>query len=137
MLLTPSPSQSSTPFLEIHSQKGHPVLAPGDEGELSIDVFRTEHALIIRAPMAGVSLDDVELSLHADLLTIRGTRHQEEQINDDDWFARECYWGTFSRSIVLPLDVYQEQTQATLKQGLLEIRIPIKQQDFHIPIHLR
>lgn len=97
-----------------------------DEGELSVDAFRDDEQLVIRAPMAGVTIDDIELSIHGDLLTIRGERKLGTSIQEDDWFYRECYWGAFSRSIVLPVDVNTERAQATLKHGLLEIRFPIR-----------
>lgn len=98
-----------------------------EEGQLSVDVFRDGKELVIRSTIAGVTPDQLDIAVHDDLLTIRGERKLEQEINEDDWFYRECYWGTFSRSIILPMDVYAEQTQATVKNGLLEIRVPIRQ----------
>lgn len=96
-----------------------------DEGQLSLDVFREEDVLVIRAPMAGVRDEDLHLSVDGDLLTIRGERRQDREVNEDDWFMRECYWGSFSRSVVLPNDVDGNRASASLNHGLLEVRIPI------------
>ncbi len=101
-------------------------LPRSDEGELSLDIFRDQDTLVIRGAVAGVKPEDLRVAIHGDLLTIRGKREMRESVNDDDWFCDECYWGSFSRSVVLPLDVYSERADATLANGLLEIRIPIR-----------
>ena len=75
--------------------------------------------------MAGVRDEDLHLSVDGDLLTIRGERRQDREVNEDDWFMRECYWGSFSRSVVLPNDVDGNRASASLNHGLLEVRIPI------------
>lgn len=117
------------------------VVSEGDwplteaEGQLSLDVFRREGELVIRATLAGVKPEDVNLSVNGDLLTIRGIRHHEEDIREDDWFHKECYWGGFSRSMVLPLDVYAERADATLRDGILEIRIPIRGMERNIKVN--
>lgn len=99
---------------------------PEAEGQLAVDVFRRGSDLIVRSTLAGVKPEDVDVAVNGDLLTIRGTRMHTEEVNEDDWFHQECYWGTFSRSIVLPVDVYAEQAEASLRDGILEIRIPLR-----------
>lgn len=98
-----------------------------EEGQLSIDVFRDGEALVIRSTMAGVKPEDLEINLEGDLLTIRGRREQGQTFTQDQWFYRECYWGAFSRSIVLPYEVASDSADAQLKNGVLEIRIPIRE----------
>lgn len=110
-------------------------LPSSDDGQLSIDLFRDGDALIVRSPMAGVSLEHIDIAIHGDLLTIRGQRTQPQVINEDDWFCRECYWGSFSRSIVLPLDVQGEQAEAHVKNGILEIRLPLRHVGHRIHVH--
>lgn len=105
-----------------------------DEGQLALDVFRRGDNLVIRSTMAGVKPEDVDVAVNGDLLTIRGTRSHEEEMNEDDWFHRECYWGSFSRSLILPLDVYGEKAEATLRNGILEVRIPLRGSERHIPV---
>lgn len=96
-----------------------------NEGQLSVDVFRDGNTLVIRSTAAGADPDQLDISFHGDLLTIRGVREVDDHVAEDDWFYRECYWGAFSRSIVLPYDVAPERAEATIKNGILEIRLPI------------
>lgn len=84
--------------------------------------------------MAGVNPADIDVVVHDDLLTVRGKREMRETVNADDWFLHECYWGSFSRSIILPTDVFTEQATASLTNGLLEIRIPIREAMRHLDI---
>lgn len=97
-----------------------------DEAQLSVDVYRHGKDLVIRSTVAGADPEHLDIAFHGDLLTIRGKRELEHAMKEEDWFYRECYWGAFSRSIVLPYDVVPDRAEASLKNGILEIRIPIK-----------
>ena len=105
-----------------------------EDGQLSIDVFREGDMLVIRSLVAGVEPDDLDISVNGDLLTIRGKREQSKQSTADDWFYQECYWGSFSRSIVLPYHVAADLTEAQIKNGILEVRIPIKTGDKQVKV---
>jgi HSP20 family protein len=61
-------------------------------------------------------------------LTIRGKREFLHEVPEDQWFYKECFWGAFSRSLVLPFEVAADAAQASLKNGVLEIRIPVREQ---------
>lgn len=98
-----------------------------EEGQLSVDVFRDADDLVIRSTVAGVKPEEIDISMHGDLLTIRGKRQSEREVDEQQWFYRECYWGSFSRSIVLPYEVVTDQAKASLKNGVLEVRIPIRE----------
>ncbi|MFZ2804011.1 MAG: Hsp20/alpha crystallin family protein [Patescibacteria group bacterium] len=98
-----------------------------NEGQLSLDVFREGDTLLIRSTVAGVKPEDLDISVNGDLLTIRGTRDAGREVDDDRWFYRECYWGAFSRSIVLPFEVASDLAEASLKNGVLEIAMPIRE----------
>jgi HSP20 family protein len=100
--------------------------SPLEEGQLSVDVYRNGNDLVIRSTVAGASPEDLDISIHGDLLTVRGKREAGHDIKDEDWYYRECYWGAFSRSIVLPYEVNSERAEASLKNGVLEIRVPIR-----------
>ncbi len=102
-------------------------MSPSNEGQLSIDVFRDKDSLVVRSTVAGVKPEDVDISIHGDLLTIRGKRHMGDEVRDENWYYRECYWGAFSRSVVLPYDVASDLAKASLKNGILEVRIPIRE----------
>ncbi len=95
------------------------------DGQLAVDVFQTEKDIIITSTVAGVRAQDLDISMHGDMITIKGIRRQPfADVSADDYFIRECYWGGFSRSIILPLDTIQEGIEATLNQGVLTIRLP-------------
>jgi len=58
------------------------------------------------------------------MVTIRGKREKDEEIKAEDYYYQECYWGPFSRSVILPVDVEAENAEASLKNGILTIRLP-------------
>jgi HSP20 family protein len=97
-----------------------------EEGQLSIDVFRDKNELVVRSTVSGAKPEDLDISVHGDLLTIRGRREGKNDVREEDWYYRECYWGAFSRSIVLPYEVIADRAEASLANGILEVRIPIK-----------
>jgi HSP20 family protein len=94
------------------------------DGQLTIDVYQTETDIVIKSTIAGVKPEDVDVSISNDMITIRGERKQEEHVSEDSYYYRECYWGPFSRSIVLPMDVVAEKIDASLKNGILTIKLP-------------
>lgn len=94
------------------------------EGQLSVDVFQTPNEIVIKSTIAGVEPDDLDIFLNDDLLTIRGKREQTKEEKDANYFYKECYWGGFSRSIILPVEVNPDKIDAELKNGLLTIRLP-------------
>ncbi len=91
------------------------------EGQLLVDVYSTEKQIIVKAAMAGVKPEDLSISLHNDLLTIKGKREEEKDSQDSDYVYRECYWGSFSRSLVLPAEVDPKKIQAFLENGVLTV----------------
>lgn len=100
------------------------LLEPEEEGELSVDVYQNEKEIIVKTAIAGVSKKDLEISLNHDMLTIRGNRKPDEGINPEDYFYQECYWGKFSRSLILPINVNPAKVKAHLKSGVLTITLP-------------
>jgi HSP20 family protein len=95
-----------------------------EEGELSVDVYQTPTEIIIEAMVAGVKPEDLHLSITRDMVTIKGRRDGNTQITHDDYFYKELYWGTFTRTILLPHEVEIEEAEAVEKHGLLIIRLP-------------
>ena len=95
-----------------------------EEGELSIDVFQTQNEIIIKTMVAGVKPEDLDVSISRDMVTIKGKREGERSVADDDYFHRELYWGTFSRTIVLPQEIDVDLAEAIEKHGLLIIKLP-------------
>ncbi len=94
------------------------------EGQLTIDVYQTEEAIVIKSTIAGVKPEDLDVSINNDMVTIRGERKNEEIVGSENYYYQECYWGSFSRSVVLPIDIIAEKAEASLKNGILTIRLP-------------
>ncbi|PIS42151.1 MAG: heat-shock protein Hsp20 [Candidatus Kerfeldbacteria bacterium CG08_land_8_20_14_0_20_40_16] len=94
------------------------------DGQLSVDVYQTERDVIIKSTIAGVKPEDIDISFNNDMITIRGVREQQEEINKEDYFYQECYWGGFSRSIILPVEVKSDKAEAVLENGILIITLP-------------
>lgn len=94
------------------------------EGQLSIDVYQTPIDIVIKSTIAGVKPENLDIAITNDMVTIRGRRESDENLGKDDYFYQECYWGPFSRSIILPVDVQTDKSLATLKNGVLTIKLP-------------
>ncbi len=95
-----------------------------EEGQLTVDVYQTEDDIVVRSIVAGVKPDDLDISISRDMVTVRGKREEEREVTDDAYFHRELYWGSFSRTVILPAEVEVEEAQAVEKYGVLTIRIP-------------
>jgi HSP20 family protein len=94
------------------------------EGQLTIDVYQTENDIVIKSTIAGVKPEDLDVSINNDMISIKGERKSEEIVTVENYYYQECYWGSFSRSVVLPVDVIPEKAEASLKNGILTIRLP-------------
>ena len=99
---------------------------PAEEGQLTVDIYDEGPNLVIQSSMAGVKPEDIDISLQEDTLTIRGRRERTKEIAEGNFYYRELYWGSFSRSIILPEEVEFPKAEATLKHGLLSIKLPKK-----------
>lgn len=94
------------------------------EGQLTVDVYQTPTHIVVQAPMAGVKAEDVDVSINNDMITIRGKRHQKNEISGDNYYYREVFWGQFSRSVLMPSEVDSNRTEASFKNGLLTVTMP-------------
>lgn len=94
------------------------------EGALNIDMYQTKDNIIIKSTIAGVRPEDIDITVANDMVTVKGTRQREETVSQDDYFYQECYWGSFSRSVIVPVDIDSESIEADLKDGILTIIIP-------------
>jgi len=106
------------------------------EGQLSIDVYQNNDNLVVKSTIAGVRPEDLEIYIHNDLLTIRGKREQSMEDEGADYLYKECYWGGFSRSVILPFEVQVDKVQAILKNGVLTIIMPKAPKSKLIPVKI-
>jgi HSP20 family molecular chaperone IbpA len=95
-----------------------------DDGELSVDVYQTNEHVVVKALVAGVMPSNLDISLTRDMITISGTREEAREVEDDEYFQKELYWGSFSRTILLPEEVDVDAADAIEKHGILMIRLP-------------
>lgn len=106
-----------------------------DEGQLTVDVYDAGEEIIVMAPMAGAERNRIEVYLHQDLLTIRGKRHPPEGA-DAAPILQECFWGAFSRTLVLPVEVQGELAMAQYANGMLTMSIPKRNARAKVPIRI-
>ncbi len=118
------PQEAEDAVDEIENSAANWVSNEPEEGELSVDVFQNQNEIVIKTMVAGVRPEDLDVSISRDMVTIKGKRESERTIADDDYFHRELYWGTFSRTIVLPQEIDVDAAEAIEKHGLLIIKLP-------------
>lgn len=90
-------------------------------GQLAVDVYETADKLIIKARTAGIERKDLDVSINDNILTISGVLNSGEDDKATQWHIQECYWGEFSRTIALPVQVKETGVEAILKDGVLTI----------------
>lgn len=93
-------------------------------GELAVDVYQTPDAIVVKALVAGVQPTSIDIALTREMLTISGTRQDEREVEEENYFQRELYWGAFSRTILLPEEIDVDLAEASEKHGILMIRLP-------------
>jgi HSP20 family protein len=94
----------------------------GPEGELAIDLYQTDEDLVLQSAIAGVKAENLEIEIEGDILTIRGVRERPFE-EKGEFFTQECFWGPFSRKVILPVEVDVDKAEAQIKNGVLTIRI--------------
>ncbi|MBI1866318.1 MAG: Hsp20/alpha crystallin family protein [Candidatus Staskawiczbacteria bacterium] len=94
------------------------------EGELVIDVFETDSNFVVLTAIAGIQIKDIDISVEKDMMVIKGNRLNPHLDPEKKYFYQECYWGPFSRRIVLPENIEVQKAAAQMDKGLLTIKIP-------------
>ena len=94
------------------------------EGQLAVDVYQTDRDIVIKAPIAGVPETEIDITVQPEQVTIRGERKEESEVSEENYHTHECFWGTFSRMVMLPVEGEPEKAKATFKNGILTIRVP-------------
>ena len=100
------------------------ILNDEEEGQLAVDMCQTPTEIIIKTMVAGVKPEDLDISITRDMVTIRGKRMETYESNENDFFHKELYWGSFSRTIILPSEIEIEEAEASEKHGLLTLILP-------------
>lgn len=93
-------------------------------GQLTVDMYQTPSDIIIQTMVSGVKQEDIDVSVAQDMINIKGKRQRARELSEENYYYKELYWGSFSRSIMLPQEIDPDQIDATLKHGILTIRLP-------------
>lgn len=135
----PSPSDSEPVDIEltrassgVASRVSRPLPMPTEEdgiqneseGWLTIDVYQTPQDIVVESAVAGVDPDSLDITATPDSLAIKGERQRRKEVKDEDYLYQECYWGRFSRSVILPQEVDPENATVGFKNGILTVRLP-------------
>ena len=112
----PAPDDAALP------PPGHNLFNP--DGELVVDVFETHDTFVVLAAIAGVQIKDLDISVEKDMMVIKGRRPDPHDHPKKNYFYQECYWGPFSRKIVLPENIDTNAADAQMDKGMLTIKIP-------------
>ena len=123
---TPAEEDQPAPVAEdLPSEEGDDEWDNTDEfpGQLAVDVYETADKLVVKARTAGISKSDLDVSISDNILTISGILSGGEDEQTTRWHIQECYWGEFSRTIALPVQVKEDENsvKAELKDGVLTI----------------
>lgn len=94
------------------------------EGQLTVDVYQTPDEIIVESTIAGVDADEIDIDVTSEMVTIRGERKREIKVEEGDYLYQECFWGRFSRSIILPHEIDPDKAHSTVKKGILTIHLP-------------
>lgn len=95
-----------------------------EEGQLTVDVYQTASEIVLKTMVAGVRPEDLDINITRDMVTIKGKREAAKDIDDQDYFHKELYWGSFSRTVMLPEEIEVEEAEAVERHGLLVIKLP-------------
>ena len=123
--VTTDPAAGEQPVAEAENWDEEEVVA----GQLAVDVYETKEKLVVKGRVAGVNKSELDVSISDNTLTVRGTLNAGEEDGVENYFLQECYWGEFSRSLVLPVPVKEEEIEAVLKDGVLTISFAKVKQD--------
>lgn len=96
-----------------------------EEGQLTVDVYQDGDNIVVESTVAGVEPRDLEVNITNDSVTIRGVRKRDKEIREKDFYYQELFWGTFSRTVILPHDVDPEKSEAVFSNGILRVTMPV------------
>lgn len=96
----------------------------GYDGQLAVDVYHDQHNVYLRAIVGGIDAKDIEVHMNNDMVTIKGKRILPGDVKPENYFIQECYWGGFSRSIILPVDIKHDGVEAKIEHGILLVTLP-------------
>jgi len=97
-----------------------------EEGELTVDIYDMGDDIVIQSTVAGVKPEDLDVSITHETVSIRGKREKIQEMQEKHYYYQELFWGTFSRTVILPEEIDPDTAEASLKHGLLTLCLPKK-----------
>jgi len=95
----------------------------------AVDVFDTQDAVVLKAEIAGMNPDDIQIEVEDNVLTIKGERKFEEKVDEERYYRVERRFGAFQRSLALPQGVKSDQIDAAYDEGILTVTVPKAEQE--------
>jgi HSP20 family protein len=111
-------------FEESFVRPGGGRLAPAGMEVPAVDVYQTDDAVVVKSAIPGIKPEDIDISITGDTLTIKGETRVEEEVNEENYIRRERRYGSFCRSLALPLPVVTEKAEAEFENGVLTLTLP-------------
>lgn len=105
--------------------------------QLTVDVYQSDSEIVIRALVAGVRPEDLDIAITRDMVTISGKRVEQKETSEEGYVYQELYWGAFARTVVLPAEIDVDVAEASEKHGLLTIRLPKINKDRQTKLKVR
>ena len=99
-------------------------LAPSDAGSLALDMYETDDAVVVKSAIPGVKPEDIDISIIGDVLTIKGETKFEEEVKDENFVRREMRYGSFARTVSVPVSVVADKAEAEFDNGVLTLTLP-------------
>jgi len=123
--------------VEMENNWGADEAEEEEDGQLAIDVYQDEDYVVIKSIVGGIRPEDLDLSVTSDMVTIRGSRERAEEVAEENYYYQECFWGSFSRSVILPCDIMIDKVEASMKNGILTIKMPKVEKNSATKIQVR
>lgn len=112
-------------------------LAPRMAGTLAVDMWETEDDIVVKTAVPGVDPEDIDISLTGDTLTIKGETKVQQETEEDNYVCREMRYGSFSRSLTVPMPVKSDEAEAEFEDGMLTLRLPKAEEVKPKPIRIK
>jgi len=98
-------------------------LPDSNQGQLVVDIYEKADNLVVKSAIAGARTQDIDITVEPDLVMIKGRKTNDEE-DADKYYYQECFWGKFSRTLILPCPIRPEGVRANFKNGILTITLP-------------
>jgi HSP20 family protein len=111
-------------FEESVVRPGAGWLASAGERTLAVDMYETDDAVVVKSAIPGIKVDDLDISVTGDTLTIKGETKTDEEIQEENYLYRERHYGSFCRALSIPVPVVTNKAEAEFENGILTLTLP-------------